>query len=104
MTWSNMVSLELDDEDIADTVTPYVKDKDNAPAYPWGLRICLTDKELEKLKLDKPENIGDVIDIRAFATVTSISCNKNADGTDCCRVELQIEKMAVESEMQEDME
>jgi hypothetical protein len=99
MPWSKMVDMELDDEDTLDQAPTMSSDK--RPSYPWGLRICLTDKELEKLGIDRPENVGDIIDLRAFACVTSISENKNADGSECCRVELQIEKLAIESEMDE---
>lgn len=102
MSWSNMVDMELDDEEIQDTVVPYVKDKPVGPKYPWGLRICLTDKELKKLGLEGLPEIGDVIDLRAFACVTSVSANKNEDGSECCRVELQIERLAVESEADEE--
>ena len=104
MPWSTMTDMELDDEDIQDTIAPYVKDKANAPKFPWGLRISLTDKELKKLKLEDLPEIGDVIDLRAFACVTSVSSNKNEDGSACCRVELQIERLAVESEADEDMD
>lgn len=99
MGFSKLVDMELDDEDKLDSPQPYVMP--SKPDFPYGLRICLTEKELKKLDLEPPTAIGDVIDIRAFAVVTSISSNKNEDGSECQRVELQIEKMAVESEMQE---
>lgn len=101
MPWSKMVSLELDDEDQLDTVMPLPMAE--RPKYPFGLRICLTEKELEKLGLDADCDIGDVIDIRAFARVTSVSVNQMENGDESCRVELQIEEMAVEDEMTEKM-
>ena len=96
MARSKLVDLELNDEDKMDMAVPEIASK---PDYPWGLRICLTDKELEKLGLEADCEIGDMIDIRCFATVTSVS---KGDGG--CRVELQIEKMAVENEMTENGE
>ena len=90
--------MEMDDEDQLDCVCPIpVSEK---ARYPYGLRICLTHKELEKLGLDANCEIGDMIDIRAFACVTSVSVNKT-DGGEECRIELQIEKMAVEDEESE---
>lgn len=101
MPWSKMIDMEMDDEDIIDMATPIPIPGANRPSYPYGLRICLTEKELAKLKISPPDKIGDVLDLRAFGTVTSISSNKGSDGEECCRIEIQLEKIAVESEMQE---
>lgn len=97
MSWSKLIDLELDDEDQMDACLPMPCDR---PRYPYGTRICLTEKELEKLGLEADCDIGDVIDIRCFATVTSVSKNETESGC-TSRVELQIEKMAVEPEMGE---
>ena len=97
MGWSKLTDMELDDEDQMDSVTPIATSK---PRFPWGLRISLTHKELEKLGLDADCDVGDMIDMRCFATVTSVNKNDNTDGPSC-RVELQIEKMSVENEMDE---
>lgn len=94
MAWTGFVDLELDDEDQLDAVMPIPMP--NKPRYPYGMRICLTQAELDKLKLDSDCNVGDMIDLRAFAEVTSIS----KDG-DNCRVELQIQKIALEDESKE---
>ena len=94
MGWSKLVDMELDDEDKLDAVMPIPTE---APEYPFGLRISLTHRELEKLGLSCDCEIGDVIDLRAFAVVTSVSMSENH-----ARVELQIEKLAVENEMTED--
>lgn len=100
MAWSKMVDMEMDDEDALDTVCPIPMPE--RPRYPYGLRICLTDKELAKLGLEADCDIGDVIDLRAFAVVTSCSQNKTEGGEDECRVELQIEKLAIENETTEE--
>lgn len=100
MAWSNMVSMELDDEDRHDSILPIAM-PDKAQ-YPYGLRICLTQCELEKLNLSVDGcSIGAVVDLRAFAVVTSISASDGESGQQC-RIELQIEKLAVENEMTED--
>ena len=92
MAWSKLVDMEYDDDDKMDFTAPMPVER---PDYPYGLRICLTHKELRKLGLDKPEH-GDYLDMRAFGVVTSIS----GEG-DECRVEIQIEKIAVEDEEDE---
>lgn len=97
MAWSNFVDLELTDEEKLDADMPIPMP--SRPKYSYGLRICLTEKELEKLDLEADCNIGDLIDARIMAEVTSVS--KNDDGS--CRVELQIQKMAVENEGDEEI-
>ena len=99
MAWSKLVDMEMDDDEKLDRAIP---DMPSKPDYPWGLRISLTEKELKKLELDADCDIGDMIDLRAFAVVTSVSKNKMDGGEECCRVELQIQKLAVENEMTED--
>lgn len=88
-----LVDMEMDDERQLDHQMPI--DMPRA-RYPYGLRICLCDGELEKLGLGADCDEGDYLDIRAFATV--ISVHKEAGNS---RVELQIEKMSVENEMTE---
>jgi len=99
MAWSKLTDMELSDDEKIDREMPGATP--SKPDFPWGLRISLTEKELEKLGLDADCDIGDMIDLRAFAVVTSVSKNKSTEGADSCRVELQIEKMAVESEDEE---
>lgn len=96
MGWTKLTSMELDDEDKMDMAVPQVSQQ---PDYPWGLRICLTHKELKKLGLPIPE-VGDCLDMRAFGCVTSVSC-ETTNGEDRCRVEIQIETIALEDEMSE---
>jgi hypothetical protein len=92
-----MQSMELDDEDKLDAPMPIaMPDK---PDFPYGLRICLSEKELAKLNLDVPEaeHIGGIVHGHFMARVTSVSTDQR-DGETCCRVELQIEDLAIESE------
>jgi hypothetical protein len=101
MAWSKLVDLELDDEDQLDAICPMpMADR---PRYPFGTRICLTHKELAKLGLEADCDVGDLIDLRCFAEVTSISKNDSGNGEDC-RIELQITHMAAEDEMSEGTE
>ena len=98
MAWGKLVSLELDDEEKLDFCAPMPCER---PDYPYGTRISLTEKELEKLGLDADCDVGDMVDMRCFGTVTSVS--KNVDGDkQSCHVEIQIERMAIENEMEEE--
>jgi hypothetical protein len=103
MAWSKLVDMELSDEEIADQQVPVMPAEQ--PKYPWGLCIRLTEKELDKLGLleDEPE-VGDYIDLRAFARVTSYRKESMENGNECRCVELQIEKLALENEDREDVE
>lgn len=98
MPWTKMVSMELDDEDVLDMACPIPIS--NKSSFPYGLRICLTHTELKKLNLDSDCDLGDLIDIRAMARVTNVSKNKTDRGEEC-RIELQIEDLALEDENKE---
>src|SRR6202043_1059137 len=78
MAWSRMTSMEMDDDDKLDSACPAALE--SVPDYPWGLRISLTHRELEKLGLEADCDIGDVIDLRAFARVCSVSSNETSMG------------------------
>ena len=97
-----MVSLEYDDEDKLDAAGPLpLPDK---PDYPYGLRICLTEKEFKKLGLDPSEAfVGGICHLHALAEITSVNASDGGAGS-TCRVELQIQSMAIESEDQENEE
>lgn len=97
-----MKSLELDDEDKLDAIMPIPMP--TKPDYPYGCRICLTEKEFEKLGLDSAEAcIDGTIHLHAMGKITSVSKTEGADG-ECCRVEIQLTDMAIESEDDENEE
>ena len=93
MGWSSWIDLAYDDEEMADRAVPTMP---SLPEYPYGLRICLCGRELEMAGLPLPK-VGDEIDMRAFASVTSVSDDGNEQ-----RVELQITRLKVENEDDED--
>lgn len=103
------VDMELDDEDKIGMCVPCVDAPAGklVPQFPWGLRICLTQHEIEKLDLDPGEvSAGDFIEFSAFAKVTNCSLEDNVNSMtgekkQTCRIELQIEKLAVEDEDKE---
>lgn len=96
-----MHDMELDDEDKLDHPMPMSVGMSPKPDYPYGLRISLTDKELRKLGVDPEEAcVGGTVHLFAMAEITSVSKNDTGDGP-CCCVELQIQKLGVESEDEE---
>lgn len=99
--WTKMVDMEFDDESMMDMPMPMTMP--SRPRYPCTLMITLTDRELTMLNLSHDCEVGDVIDLRAFAVVTSCSSHDSEHGGKSCRVELQIQKLAVENESTEDM-
>ena len=103
MAWSGLVDLALTDtekSEQAGMVAPGILGG-RGPQYPYGTRITLCEKELEKLKLDIANaSVGDMVDMRCFGTITSLSTSDGPDGP-CCRVEIQIEKISVEQERDE---
>ena len=101
MPWSKLTDMAMTPEDEADYGVPEAISGGDRPTYPYGLRICLSDAELEKLGVKADCDVGDLVDMRCFGTVTSVSKNQRSDGTSCNRVEIQIEKIACENEMDE---
>jgi len=97
--WTKMCDMELSDEDKFDLAMPFAGIM-TQPDYPSGLKICLTERELEKLKLKPDCEVGDILDMRCFGVVTSVRLEK-ANGKDTARVEIQIERIAVEDENHE---
>lgn len=93
----SMVDMRLSDEDKAEMLSPFPSTSD-MPDYPPGLCICLCDKELDKLGLDKePLEYGDMIHLHAMAIVRSTSTNQSG-----CRVELALAFISAEDEEEED--
>lgn len=94
-----MTDMEMTDEEMIDeSPCPIMATKPTGPRYPWGLRITLTEKELEKLDLDHSSAcVGGMVHGHFMARVTSVSQDDRPDGMSC-RIELQIEDLAIESE------
>lgn len=94
-----MHSMEMDDIEKYDATTPYpVSEKAD---YPYGLRICLTHAEFEKLDLDPSVAVvGGMVHLHAVARITSVHATDNEGGSQC-RVEMQIEDLAIDSEDEE---
>ena len=96
MAMSPMVSLELSDDEKLDMTLPTgIADM---PSYPWGTRICLTHRELEKLGLDAGDfAVGHTLGIMVCAEVIGVHSDKTDMGPQD-RVELQITDLAMAGE------
>ena len=93
----HMVDLALTDDEREEMNTGIPVDAPG-PDYPYGLCICLTQPTIDKLGLDvKDCAVGDTIDMRALGEVTSISKSDGPMGPQC-RIEIQLQKIAVEDE------
>lgn len=91
-----MVDMAKDAKQVENTMAVPMEQ----PIYPYGLSICLTNEELDKLELEADCEIGDLLHIVCMAKVTSVSKNETTEG-ESCRIELQIidiETMENESE------
>ena len=94
-----MKSMEMSDDEKLDTIQPIAMS--SKPDFPYGLRITLTEAELEKLKLDESEaEVGAMFHGHFMARVTSVS-KTDEGGKKCCRIEAQIEDLEIESEDEE---
>lgn len=86
-----MVDMRVDYAAVEGIPTPV------RPDYPYGLRICLTERELAKLAMDCDCDIGDVVEFRCGGVVTSVN-KSDENGMFMCRIEIQITNLAVDAE------
>jgi hypothetical protein len=98
-----MVSLERTPEDKVREHATEMPAILSIPDVPYGLRICLTEAELEKLDLEDECEVGDMVHLFCMAKVTSVS-KEDSGGGPRCRIELSITDMAVEDEDTENEE
>ena len=91
-----MKSMEMTDDEKLDAVMPIPMSQQ--PDYPYGLRLSLTEAEFEKLDLSTEEaEVGGTLHGHFMGRITSVSENDTPNGK-CCRVEIQIEELSIESE------
>lgn len=99
---AKMVDMRLTLKDEAGSVGPCPPCVSDLPAYPYGLCISLTEKELDKLGVTiKDFDVEDMVHLHCLATVSATSENKSQNGSEHCRVELQICYIECESEDEE---
>lgn len=86
-----LVEMARSASEIKDATAPII----NEPLYDYGLTLRLNSESLEKLNLDDEDvEVGDLLDFRAMAKVTSVSRHDTGGGSKCC-VELQIVMMGI---------
>jgi hypothetical protein len=96
-----MVSMENTSEKNTSTLDVIECSK---PMYPYGLSICLTQPELDKLDIDHTDwSVGDLFHLHAMAKITSISSCETSCGNEN-RVEMQIIALTGENEEEENRE
>lgn len=103
MGWTKLVSMERTDDEKIDAITCGPMSVKDQPDYPWGLRVNLDEGSIQKLEaagLEGAPEVGDYVDLRCFARVTSVSSNETDAGPKRC-YELQIEQIALENETTE---
>lgn len=98
----NLKSMELSEDESYDAPMPIpMKDR---PQFPYGLQICITQDEMEKLGIDPSEAVvGSTFMLHAMARVTSISATDNEMMGQTFRMEAQIEQMDVDGEDPEEV-
>lgn len=96
---TKLVDMAYDDEESYETAMPIsMPDK---PDYPYGLRICLSEKELKKLGLDSAEaaeGMGGTVRGQFVAKITSASVDVREGDETHSRIELQITEMVIEGD------
>lgn len=93
-----MVDMSVSGEDEAREAVSIGRLLPSAPRYPYGLSICLTQNELEKLDVDYSDwKVGDHFHLMALAKITGISETETEKGKNC-RVEMQIIALSGEDE------
>lgn len=89
-----MVNMKMSPEESAEYSEPSIMS--DAPAYPYGLRICLDDDALSKLKFAALPAVDQAMMIIARVLVVGVSSDQRSGGDKDDRVELQITDMEVQ--------
>ena len=98
---TKLVNMELDDDDSLDAPDAI---KPLKPTHPWGLRINLLKRDLDKLGLShEGVKLGEIVHGFFMASVTHVSHSVDETGEDS-RIELQIEHLKLEDEDEESEE
>lgn len=89
-----LTSMELDDEQKLDAPMPIRMP--SKPDFPFGLRICLTNCELDKLNLDISEAVvGGIVHGQFIGRITNVSASDGDTGPSS-RTEIQIESLCLD--------
>ena len=94
-----MPDMRLSEQEKKDFSTP---SPPQAPKYPMGLRIYLTNEELSKLGLKGTPKVEDSVKFKAEAEVVEVSVEDETGDVPSLRVALQIQEMYLEEEKKEE--
>lgn len=95
-----MKSMKLTKSEATDAMP--TEAKQDAPAYPWGLRLELNDESMKKLGMEKLPEVGATLTLHAKVKVERVSQNDSAEGGKRQDMSLQITDMDLgESEKEE---
>lgn len=70
----------------------------SSPEYPYGMTLRLEDDQLKKLGMDSLPKVGASIALEATCKVVSVSKNESVQGHSSRCVELQIQKLGLDTE------
>lgn len=73
-----------------------------APKYPQGLRICLTDKELKKLNIEGIPQVGEKHKAEIVIEVVEVEAMDGEGSEKKHKVEFQIKEMELKKDKKED--
>jgi hypothetical protein len=87
-----MISMKLSPEKRKEMSSP------RGPRYPYGLRLCLDDEQIGKLKMPADLRVGGLVHVMGVARVIEVGQDESAgNGKGMTRrMELQIEDLAIE--------
>lgn len=81
-----------------------VEANQDAPAYPWGLRLELNDESMKKLGLQKLPKVGDKMKLEAIVSVDRVSQVDTKEGGKREDMSLQITDMELSSDVDDEKE
>jgi hypothetical protein len=67
-----------------------------AERYPWGLRLNLTKKEIDKIKGLSDMDAGEKVAIQAIGKIIEVRKTTTDKGNDSLSMEIQIQKIGIE--------
>jgi hypothetical protein len=88
----NLTNMQTSAEEAKEYAAP---DAGEAPKYPWGLGICLSDDSLKNLGIDKLPEVGTEMMLMAKVIVTSVRSSQQMDGDKESGCDLQITDMSL---------
>jgi hypothetical protein len=94
-----MVDMKKSKEATKEMVEPSMPDGD---MYPYGVRLQFDPSDVKKFPFLDGVGVGDMVHIDAIGEVVSVDTSARSSGNKEKRVSVQIKKMAVEGDEDED--